>query len=108
MDTNSGRDPQGKFQNGNKFSRGRPKNTFPEKVREAVYGAITPERIVTIIEAMCDLAIEGDVHAARLVLEYVLGKPKYDVELSGGTALTLADFVKSIDLSYADYVAGRK
>ena len=108
MNTNSGRDSQGKFKKGNKCSCGRPKNSFPERVREAVYGHITPEQVITVLDAMYDLAIEGDVSAARVFLDYVLGKPKQDVAIESGVALTLEDFVKSVDLSYADYVGGGK
>ena len=45
------------------------------KLRASILASVTPERLATIVGAMIAQACGGDVHAARLILEYSLGKP---------------------------------
>ena len=42
--------------------------------------AVAPEKVREITATLCTLAADGDVPAARLVLEYALGKPVQGVE----------------------------
>jgi hypothetical protein len=76
----SGRGPDGKFVKGNK---GGPGNPFARKIaamRRAFFDAVTEEDLATIAQAMIEKAKAGDVAAARLVVQYTLGRPAEAVD----------------------------
>jgi hypothetical protein len=78
--TGSGRGADGKFVKGNK---GGPGNPFAGKVaamRRAFFAAVTKEDIAAIAQAMIEKAKAGDVAAARLVIQYTMGKPAEAVD----------------------------
>ncbi len=76
----SGRGPNGRFAKGNP---GGPGNPFARQVagfRQEFMAAVTGEDIAVIVRALIDKAKAGDVAAARLVLQYTLGKPAATVD----------------------------
>lgn len=50
--------------------------------RTALADALTPNEIIDVIQAMQLKAIKGDVQAAKVILEYYLGKPKESVDIT--------------------------
>lgn len=88
-----GRDAQGRFVKGN---RGGPGNPYAQKAtefRQAAMSAIQPEHVAAILRKVAKRALEGDLRAARLVLERVLGKPSQ----AAGEAAALAIELPSLD-----------
>jgi hypothetical protein len=70
-----GRDDEGRFARGN---RGGPGNPFARQVaelRKAFLERATGERLKALADKLIELALEGNVQAAKLVLSYTLGKP---------------------------------
>ena len=70
-----GRDPRGRFTKGNPGGPGNPFYRRQAAFRRTVQAAFTPEDAVSVLNKMRDLALEGDVAAAKVFLEYVIGKP---------------------------------
>jgi hypothetical protein len=71
-----GRTADGKFAPGN---RGGPGNPFARKVasfREALYEAVTRDMLKDLASRLWGMAIGGNVAAARLLLQYLVGKPQ--------------------------------
>jgi hypothetical protein len=76
----SGRGPKGQFA---KSNRGCPGNPFARQVaamRQEFLKAVTSEDMAGIVRALIEKAKEGDVAAAKLVLQYTLGKPAGTVD----------------------------
>jgi hypothetical protein len=76
----SGRGSDGKFVKGNK---GGPGNPFARKLaamRRAFFAAVTKEDLAAIAQAMIEKAKAGDVAAARLVIQYTMGRPAEAVD----------------------------
>jgi hypothetical protein len=69
----SPRDRHGRFTPGNPGGPGRPQSPTTE-LRRALEDAISPEHAAAIIRRLTRLALEGDVPAARLVLERTCGR----------------------------------
>jgi hypothetical protein len=78
--TADGRGPNGRFCKGNKGGPGNPFARQVAAMRQELFGALTREDIATIARAMIDKAKAGDVAAARLVLQYTLGRPAAAVD----------------------------
>jgi hypothetical protein len=75
-----GRAPNGRFCKGN---AGGPGNPFARQVaamRQEFMKAVTAEDMAAIARALIDKAKEGDTAAARIVLQYTLGKPAETVD----------------------------
>jgi hypothetical protein len=71
----NGRDASGRFAKGNP---GGPGNPFARRVaalREAALAAVTREEVTAIVAKLKELALAGDVAAAKVLLAYILGKP---------------------------------
>jgi len=68
------RDSQGKFQPGNRFGRGNPYAKAVAQFRSAMMEAVQAGDVSDVIRAMIVKAASGDVQAARLVLEYAVGR----------------------------------
>jgi hypothetical protein len=76
----TGRGPDGRFAKGN---AGGPGNPFARQVaamRQEFFAAVTKEDIAVIARALLEKAKQGDVAAARLVLQYTLGRPAEAVD----------------------------
>ncbi|MEM9661707.1 MAG: DUF5681 domain-containing protein [Planctomycetota bacterium] len=72
-----GRDSAGRFAPGSSGNpRGRPSgpSAWGPKLREAVRGEVSAERIRAIWTAMEDAAIGGDSKAAKIILDHTIGK----------------------------------
>src|SRR5690348_12260286 len=71
-----GRTADGKFDRGNS---GGPGNPFARQVasfREALYEAVTRDMLKDLACRLWGLAMGGNVAAARLLLQYLVGKPQ--------------------------------
>jgi hypothetical protein len=82
---------------GRPFAKGESGNPGgrPKKLREveaAIEAATEPAKVVAVVEKLQELALGGDVHAARVYLDRVLGpvRPeRHDVDLSDAPAVVL-------------------
>ena len=72
---NNGQGTNGRFLPGNKLGRGNPLAGMAAKLRAAMLKAVKVGDVKSIIGAMIDKAIGGDVAAAKLVLQYTVGEP---------------------------------
>ena len=71
----NGRDASGRFAKGNP---GGPGPAFPRRVAElraAILDAVTPADVIDVIRALVKAAKGGDVAAAKVFLDRVLGTP---------------------------------
>ena len=79
----NGRDELGRFGPGNTLSRGHAGHRKVSEMRRAALEAETPVRVAVVISKLHELACEGDVAAAKVYLETVIGKAIQGVEISG-------------------------
>jgi hypothetical protein len=79
----NGRDIDGRFAAGNKLSLGNAGNRRQRELRTALVEAATPEKVRAVEESLHEVAVGGDVAAAKVWLDHVVGKPVQAVELSG-------------------------
>ena len=70
-----GRDSQGRFTKGNPGGPGNPFYRKQAEFRRAVLALFTPEDVASLLRVMLALGRNGDVAAAKVFLEYVVGKP---------------------------------
>jgi hypothetical protein len=68
-----GRGPNGRFLPGNKLAKGNPLARRVQVLRSAALGAVTPRDLAGVIRKLVRLALDGDVAAAREVLQRCLG-----------------------------------
>jgi hypothetical protein len=73
--TAAGRGPGGRFAKGNPGGTGNPFARQVAALRQAALAAITPDQVRAILAKMAELALAGDVQAAKLVLAYAIGRP---------------------------------
>ena len=71
----SERDNKGHFARGNAGGPGNPYARQVAELRRELLARCTPERLGKIADRMMELAEEGNVSAAKLIFQYVLGKP---------------------------------
>ncbi len=71
----SGRGTDGRFLTGNKAARGNPHARRVAELRSAALEEVSPDDMRKIIRKLIELAIDGDVAAAREVLSRTLGAP---------------------------------
>lgn len=69
----NGRDGKGQFAAGNKGGPGNPQLKRQFEFKRAMLNAITPEDLTGIIRSMVAAAQRGDVQAAKLILDRLLG-----------------------------------
>jgi hypothetical protein len=69
------RDAQGRFVKGWKGGPGRPPAASVHEHRAAMVEAVTPSDIAAIMRKLVAEALDGDVTAARIVLERFFGRP---------------------------------
>ena len=71
------RDDKGKFVPGNQAAVGRSRKHAEQvgNLRNALFSAVTPDRLERIINSLIVQAEGGNVAAARLILSYSLGEP---------------------------------
>ena len=73
MDGN--RNEQGRFIKGNRAGKGRPIGSRVDALRRALIEAVTADDIRAIIMTVIVQARNGDLNAAKLVFNQVLGNP---------------------------------
>ncbi len=71
----NGRDASGRFAKGNAGGPGNPFGRLMAQLRSAFCRRISQEEIELVAETLLERAKAGDVAAARLVLNYSIGKP---------------------------------
>jgi hypothetical protein len=76
-------DGSGRFGKGNSFGKGNPQLKRMHALRAKLLDCATDEDLERIVKKLAALAAAGDVAAARLYLEYVVGKAPQAIELSG-------------------------
>ncbi len=69
------REPDGKFAVGNPGGPGRPKGRRESEIRQAASEALTPVVVKSVLRKVAVKALEGNLTAARIVLERALGRP---------------------------------
>jgi len=74
----NGRDNAGKFLPGNSGGPGNPFASRVGKLRSALISAVTEEDVQAVVKAIVTAAKSGDVAAAKLFFDRVLGKPVVD------------------------------
>jgi hypothetical protein len=86
-----GRAPNGQWAPGNRAALGNPNNRKMHQLRAALLDSAKPEDVQAVGAKLAELAKAGDVQAARVYLEHVIGKAPQSVELTGpdGSALGL-------------------
>jgi hypothetical protein len=75
MSSTSGRAANGRFGAGNPGGPGNPNVRRIAAMRQAILEAVSPEDVRDIMIALVAQAKEGDREAAKIVLQYTLGKP---------------------------------
>lgn len=71
----NGRDDRGRFAEGNRGGPGNPHAKRVAKLRSALLDAVTEDDLQAIIAALVRKAKGGDIMAAKILLDRVLGKP---------------------------------
>jgi hypothetical protein len=79
----NGRHVNGRFAPGNQAAVGNPGNTRMKELRRALLECATEEKVKAVEESLHELAVGGDVAAAKVWLDHVVGKPLQAVEVSG-------------------------
>jgi hypothetical protein len=72
----------GRFGRGNKFARGNSVHQRMYELRKCLLECVTPEQITKVVKVLYDAAVGGDIAAARIFLEFSIGKPSQPVELN--------------------------
>jgi hypothetical protein len=105
----NGRHVNGRFAPGNQAAVGNPGNTRMKELRRALLECATEEKVKAVEESLHELAVGGDVAAAKVWLDHVVGKPVQAVKLSGpdGAALDLPAIVATIMVALGDEPAAR-
>jgi hypothetical protein len=83
MESGHYRHDNGRFVSGNPGGPGRPRGCKPaETLRRALFDSVTAEQVVAVARKLHELALDGDVSAARCWLDHMIGRPVQAVELS--------------------------
>ena len=77
----TGRLPDGRFAVGNKLSKGNPFSRRLAGMRTALLDAVGEDQLKRVVTKMVDLAAAGDVAAATLLFNYVVGRPRKCVDV---------------------------
>lgn len=102
-----GRDRGGRFTTGNRIAKGNAMAKRMQEHRAAVAGAISPAALFEVVDGLLKAARSGDAAAARLLLEYTLGKPRpaplvLDFDLPDlNDAKAVADALKAVTAAVA-------
>ncbi len=71
----SGRRCNGTFAPGHKFAKGKPPATKVHKLRNGLLQAVSVADLKAVVEKLVEAAKDGDVSAARLLFDRLLGPP---------------------------------
>jgi hypothetical protein len=75
-----GREANGRFASGNPGGPGNPHARQLAEYKKAMLAVVSIERLNRILDAIAKKAEDGDVAAAKLILQYTLGKPTTPVD----------------------------
>jgi hypothetical protein len=105
----NGRHVNGTFAAGNRHSVGHKGNGRQRELRAALIEAATPEKVREVEASLYELATGGDVQAARVWLDHVVGKPLQAVEVSGpdGQGLGVEVLMTAVLAALAPYPEAR-
>jgi hypothetical protein len=94
----NGRDTRGWFAKGNAIAAGNPINVRMREFRTRLLNSATEADIQEIYTGLLESARAGDTGAAKVLLEYLCGKPTQSLELSGpgGAPLSLGVVLAAI------------
>lgn len=103
---NGGRGASGRFAAGNSFARGNPHHVQVAKLRSALLKAVGEDDLTAIVRTLVVKARQGDVMAAREVLDRCLGKAKQslDVEIDSTHPDAMPRFEDMSDLELATLI----
>lgn len=74
---NSGRDEHGRFAKGNPGGPGNPYARRQAEYQAAIQDVVSPQRFRGVLTVLLKAVLErGDIQAARLLMDRVLGKPR--------------------------------
>ena len=73
-DVDGGRGVRGRFAKGNRFSRGNPHASKVQKLRSALYEAVSCEDLQSVVQEVVKAARGGDIQACRLLFDRLLGQ----------------------------------
>lgn len=77
------RNPDGTFARGNAGGPGNPHASRVAELRSALLDAVSEDDVKDVARALVEQATGGNVQAARVLLNRLMGKPKADVEILG-------------------------
>ena len=69
----NGRDSSGRFSAGNSAARGNPHARKVAELRSALLAAVSTDDLAAVVRSLVDAAKSGDVQAAKVVFDRVLG-----------------------------------
>jgi len=75
------RDAKGQFAEGNPGGPGNPHAAQVAKLRSALLGAVSAEDVKAVILDVLKRAKEGNLSAAKMILDYTIGRPRPAAEL---------------------------
>jgi hypothetical protein len=107
--SNNGRDDFGRFAKGNAIAAGNPMNMRMRELRKALLDTATEPDIRELYSSLMESARGGDTAAARVLLEYLTGRPAQAVELSGpdGSALGAGAILAVVTAALKDFPEAR-
>ena len=76
------RDERGRLMPGSRIGVGNSGQRHRGELRRSLINADTPENIRKVGEKLVQMALDGDVHAAKVWLDQVLGRPLAAIEVS--------------------------
>ncbi|MCR9294589.1 MAG: hypothetical protein NXI32_17870 [bacterium] len=77
----NGRGPNGRFLSGNRIGKGNPAAKQAQQLRFTLMNSVKPADLEQIIGKLIEKAAAGDVQAAKLIMDRVLGPPlSLDIE----------------------------
>lgn len=103
------RDGNGRFVAGAyKGGPGNPQAAKVSQYRRAIWDAVSIEDMQAVVRAMVVSAKDGDVAAAKVVLERCAGQPPKDAEGMADDAINLAQFLRQFLSSARAVVDGQQ
>lgn len=101
------RDGNGRFVAGAyKGGPGNPQAAQVSRYRRAIWDAVSIEDMQAVVRAMVVSAKDGDVAAAKVVLERCAGQPPKDAEDTADDVVNLAQFLRTFLNSARQVVEG--
>jgi hypothetical protein len=87
----------GRFVKGNRAGRGNPHAQAVGRLRSALLRAVTSEDIQGVVQALLDKARQGDTAAAKVLLDYTIGRPVATV-MGESSDAPLVKVIRGVDL----------